>query len=754
MPENQTNEIIKMTCSIEDIRFYKEGWGIISVSADKVKQGIIQTNKYGQIILKGTMPHPKEGNMYNVTAKFLNDPKWGEQYDIISIYSAITFGENDMVGQKKFLSSLFTEKQVESMYNTLENPFETLKNNDVQKLVQVKGCGMETASRWVTRFNTSLHLGKIYTELEQYNLTNNMINKLMNKYKSPDVVIEKVKNNPYVLCTEVQGIGWETADKIALKGGMEEYCIERIGAFMIRYLDQKAQLGSSWITPDELMGAIIDTLGEEVPDENITEAIHALEDMLWWNDDKSQIGLQRYYNIEENIAKELIRIRDAESDITYSDFDNVVKHLEHQQGWQFTDEQKEGARKALDNNVTIIHGLAGSGKSTLVTLLLETLKHCSYVQTALSGRAASRMSEITGKEGYTIHRLLGYPDKSEEAKQNFTFHDENPLCYDIYILDEISMVDSYLFYYLLRAIPNGAKVICLGDQGQLESIGSGNIAYDMIQSKEIPTVALTKIHRQAAASAIITESIKIRHGEQIVEKDWTGVDTRGKLQDLTLDLYSDASNTFYKIMNAFNVEFAKPTFNILETQIIVPLKARGSVSTYEVNNAVQEIYNPEDVKKKEYLIHAKEGSYILREGDKVINEKNTYKSEPPIYNGNIGIIREIDFDAEVMIIDFVGIGEVRLDQEYWNNIKLGYAITVHKSQGSQWDYVIMGVDFSAYALLTRELLYTGITRAKHKCRLIAQTGALRMAISKEGVSVKQTHLQECLNDVAHPKIIF
>ena len=750
-------DIIKVTVAVERIRFYKNEWGIIECSIDpkRIKQGTPKLDKNGIAVFKGVMPQLQEKNLYNITAEYVEDPKFGGQYNILSIFTALDFGTGDPEGQKKFLSSIYTPLQVTNMYNALENPFQVLKDKDTVSLIKVKGCGMDTADRWIRKFEKHIGEAKIYTELEDYNLTTNMIKKLMDRYNSPELVIEKVKNNPYVLCNEVKGIGWKTADKIALEGGIGEFSTKRIAAYMVHYLDESGESGCSWITPDELMGAILEGIGEEVPDANVTEAIHELGDELWWNDDKSKIGLRKYFNIEQKIAVELIRIRDAKSKITYNDWEDTIKHLEHKQGWEYTNEQKNGVKTVLDNNITVVQGLAGTGKSTLVSAMIEVLRSYSYVQCALSGRASSRMSEITGQEGFTIHRLLGYP---QGDKQNFKFHDENPLSYDIYILDEISMVDAYLFYYLLRAIPNGAKLVCLGDPGQLESIGCGNIAHDMINSEEIPTVTLTQIHRQAAKSAIITESIKVRNGQQIITKDWVGTETRGELQDLNIDCFSDKSNTFYKIIQAFSTNMIQDDFNIMETQIIVPVKNNGAACTYELNNSVQELYNPEDKNKREHNGFSNGKAYVLREGDKVMNVVNNYKTSPPIYNGNIGIIKSIyyneDLDEEFMLIDFKGIGKVNVPREAWNSIELGYAITVHKSQGDQANHIIFGLDFTSYSLLTREMIYTGITRAKKKCDLIAQTGALRMAISKEGVSKKQTHLQQCLYDVAHPKLIF
>ena len=747
---------VKVKAEIEGIRFYRDQWGIIVCSIDKVLKGEFIGDKNG-MVFKGNMPEPVLGATYIIIADYVDDPKWGRQYNIKSIYSDVSFDKNDKNGRRKFLSNLFTPYQVEAMYEAYDDPFSILDSEDMEKLVQIKGCGIKTADNWIRKFKKNINIARIFVELEDYNLTNNMIKRLMNRYNSPDLVIEKVKTNPYILVNEVDGIGWKKADEIALAGNIKSDSPMRIGAYIVYYLNRCGEEGCSWITPDQLLGAILDNLGEEIPDENITIAIKELGNKLWWNEAKDKIGLSKYYKIEYEVANELIRIRDAESNISCSDWRERIKHLEKVQGWEFTAEQIYGIETVLNNNITVIHGLAGSGKTSVVSGVLEALNHYSSVMCALSGRAASRMSEVTGKEGFTIHRLLGYP-KGETEYQGFEFNQDNKLPYNIYILDEISMVDAKLFYFLLRAIPNGAKLICLGDSGQLESIGCGNIAYDMIHSSEIPTVELTKIHRQAAKSAIITDSIAVRNGIQIIKKDWTGVETRGELQDLELHCYSDKSNTFYNIMEIFSKLMAQKDFNIMDSQIIVPIKTKGDACTYNINNTVQELYNPSAKNKKEVTRFSNDKPFIIREGDKVINTSNNYRLSTPIYNGNIGVVKSIwyneEIDSRIMTIDFIGIGNVDIPEDYWIGIELGYAITVHKYQGSQSKNVIFGLDFTAYSLLTRELVYTGITRAQKKCYLICQTGALRYATAQQSVSNKQTHLQDCLYEVAHPKLIF
>ena len=747
---------LKMECTIKIVRYYKDNYGIILVSPNEIIKGEPRTNSRGYVTLKGEMSKPEVGKIITINATYAPDPKWGDQYILISSYPSLSLSE-DEESKYKFLSALYTEGQVESMYDTFNDPFALLDKKDVDSLVQIRGCGVKTAIHWINKFHKYKNVIIIFTKLIDYDLTNNMVNRLMERYNDPELVVDKVLTNPYILCTEVKGIGWDKADKIALKGGLKEDDPMRIGAYIVYYLDIRGEEGCSWITTDELLGAILETLGEDIPDEKITEALRLNNYRLWTNEEKTRIGLKKYYNIENRIAKELIRLRNASFDFSIpDDWRTIVSKIEKKQGWNYNQEQLEGIQRILDTNVILIQGMAGTGKTSIVNAIISILgQKYSYVQCALSGRAAARMAEVTGKTGFTIHRLLGFP-KGDKEKGSFEYHDENQLPYNIYILDEISMVDGVLFYNLLRAIPNGSKLICLGDPGQLESIGSCNIAHDMIESPEIEVVTLTQIHRQAQKSAIITQSIAIRRGHQIISKGWAGEEIQGDLKDLKLTCYSDTNKTYYEIMTSFTREMVKDDFDIMETQVIFPRRSSVPASTFELNNAIQELYNPRSKNRQERVIHSVNGTYILREGDKVMNIANNYQVNPVIYNGNIGIIKEFfsQDDEEYMKINFIGIGEVNLPKKYWISIELGYAITCHKFQGSQANVVIFGIDFTAYSLLTRELVYTGITRAKERCHLIAQNGALRFATAQEGISRKQTHLINCLNDVANPPLIF
>ena len=750
-----SNNTIECIATVEKIRFFKNNYGIISCSINKIKSGeLAKTVFKNDVIFKGTMPSPVVGNCYNIKANFESNDKWGDQYNILSMFTAVSFDTAD--GKRKFLETIFTPYQIENMYNALTDPFTALDTRNYTELVKVKGCGLSRCTEWADKFAEHIGMARILLELGDFDLTNKMVKKLMDRYRSPDVVVEKVKNNPYVLCTEVNGIGFKKADEIAMKGGISPNSVERIKAYITYYLTECGENGQSWITPDHLLGAILDTLGENIPDNKITESIRELieEKKLWTNEDKTKLGLQYYYDLATNIATELIRLRDAECNFKYDGWEDVIKRNESLQGWEYTDEQINAIKSSFTNNVMIITGYGGTGKSNTVSAILNIFKENSHVICALSGKASSVLSEYTGEEGFTIHRLLGFP---QGDKQGFVYHDDNPLPYDIVVVDEISMIGAKLFYCLLRAIPTGSKVIMLGDDGQLESIGCGNVASNMLASPEIHHNVLTKIHRQAAKSAIITESIKARQGIPLIAKDWAGSEIRGELEDFNLICYSDASNTYYKILEEFQKIKVQPDFNVMETQVIVPMKTKGMACVAQLNDILQEMCNPADKKKKETTVFRNGRQQIIREGDKVICKKNNYRIQPNIFNGSTGILKKFDFNdfgEPIWIINFRGIGEVIIPDDYWDTIELNYCGTVHSNQGSQYDNVIVGLDFGAYTLLTRELVYTAITRAKKKCIVIAQNSALRYAVGNKGLSKKQTHLIETLYNVTHPKLDF
>lgn len=754
----EENEIKAIVTLNRKIFHNGDDWGIFSVDLKENLENKAVTDYNNRITIKGNMPDLRFDTEYRIYGKLVEDKRYGKQYDIKNIAEVVQIDKNDVNSKKKYLESLFTKGQVEAMYEALNDPFQVLFDKNAVELVKVKGCGVNNANNWIDKFEKNYCYSKIFIELEEYGLTFNLVKKLYGIYGNPELVISKVKENPYTL-TEIKGIGWKRADELALKSGLGLFSTERISSYICYYLEEAGLNGRSYIPAQELMDAIIENIGEEVPDINIAQAVRKLGDKLWYSEDKENIGLMSYYKLENNIAEEFHRLLTAENNFDYSNWETVIKELEEKQGWEFSEEQKQGILTALEKNVVIIEGKAGCGKTSVSSAFCKVLDNYPRALAALAGKAGARLAEVTGEEGYTIHRLLGFPNKNPDAKSMFTYNKDNPLPYDIYIIDEVSMIGGRLFLNLLRAIPSGSKLILLGDIGQLPSIGECNVAADIIESKHIPTVSLTQIHRQAAKSAIITDSIKARQGYQIIDKDWAGIETRGELQDFTIDCYSDRNNTYYKTLQHFSNDLQKVN-SILDIQIIAPVKNQGDACTYSLNNAVQELYNPKDENKNEITCFSNGRPYVLREGDKIINNQNNYKVSSidgeslGLFNGDIGIIHSINETGKIMEVDFVGKGRYIIGKDVISNIDLAYALTCHKMQGSQSERVIVAIDYSSFVLLSREWVYTAITRAQKHCTLVAQNSALRLAISKQFASNKTTHLVQALEDKFNPRLKF
>lgn len=727
---------------------------------------------YKTFTVVGIMPYLMEDADYEISATEVENKKYGKQYQVNSINLYLPNGIESKEGQKEFLDIIFTKLQVKEMYEALDDPYMTLKDGDISSLVKVKNCGMKTAVAWIDKFKTYMPLSNAMKELSEYGLTEALLRRIVNHYKSSDIAVEIIQNKPYKLI-EVNGVGWHKCDEIAMKGGLKPDSPERIGTYILYYLQERANEGYSYIPADanteiengivsktqkpiNFIDTMIEFFGDDISDEALKGGLDYVNDQLWFSDDRKFVGLKRIYDLEMSVAENLIRIRDGENDFKYSNWKDIIKQKEIDQGWEYNEQQIEGIKAVLENQVVVITGKAGTGKSSVVDAMIAVLQGYSYAQTALSGRAAARMAEITHEEGYTIHRLLGFP-KGDRDHGGFVFHEDNKLPRDIIILDEVSMVDGELFNRLVKAIKTGSKLIMLGDTGQLECIGCMNIAADLIASKEIVSIELSQIHRQAANSGIITESIKARKGIQLIEKDWIGTEVRGKLNDLVLDCFSDKSNTFYKVMQHASSELEDGT-DIMDLMVIAP-SYKNESGVDNLNAALQSLYNPDSSEKKEVFVQKSSKAWILREGDKIINVQNDYyaknKFTAGIFNGNIGVVKNIDIDANTIAVDFQDIpGIMILPKKNWKDLELGYAITCHKAQGSQCKKVIVGLDFGSFIQLSREWVYTAMTRAIDKCYMVAQNNALRYAVSKNSISVKRTHLVNLLAYKAANKFSF
>lgn len=730
-------------------------WASFQFEVDDVISGDLVNQKHGKddhILVSGKMPHLIFGIPYYISASLRKHPKYGDQYELVRV-EPIRELTNEM-DQRRFLECILSESQVNKLYEHIDKPFDAVKASDFKLLRSVPGFGDHTVTKIVQRYQEAFIMGSAYAELAEFELTPTMLNNLISFYGSAETVLQKLKANPYSLIDEVTGIGWSKADKIARARGMPPNDPNRVQAYVSFLLNDSAKAGDTLVDTGTL-GDQAMKLDEAISSNDVRDAIYALGDQgkIYWDDAHSYVGLVKLRELELSIARELKRLMAGSgSDInTTEDCTDALHRIEAEQGWQYVPEQLEAIRMARAAPVSIITGVAGSGKSSVVYGVLGSLSQCTVAQTALSGRAAARLGELTNSEGKTIHRLLGY-----FPRLGFTYNKNNPLDYDIIVLDEVSMVGAELFLSLLEAIPTGSKLIMLGDDGQLESIGLCNIFKDMLDSGTIPVCKLTKIHRQALKSAIKTEALKVRRAELICPPLWHGIETRGELQDLTLDVFEDRETTQTRVIETYK-KWLQRGVAPSDLQVVVPMRQHGAISAQTISSIIQALVNPPSPLKTEAVIKSitaeNDIESTLRVGDLVIATVNNYKTKTvdgddcPVFNGNRGVITSIDHAAHEMIVDFDQWGKVVIPKGQWGQIDLAYALTCHKLQGSEAPYVIVALDYSAFALLTKEWLYTAITRASRHCTICAEGHALQYCIQHSNIPFKRTRLKEFLNTV-------
>lgn len=752
MPYNKSKDykeedIINVKIKLNRILFPHEGfyesgaWVLALACVTEVIKSSENLTMGQEIKIVGNLPIFEPNEEYSLIAAKEIDKKYGKQYSVLNCCKILDTSNPE--SSRLFLSKICTELQLKHLYNTYDNPIEFFETKNIEALSKVQGIGETTAKLLLTKYENNKDLADYYVKMSKYDLTPNILSKLLNHYNSPDTVIQIMETNPYRLI-DIDGIGFKKADEIALNTGViSEQSPERVKAFIIYLLTTKAEEGDSYYYLDELVDELDFSLGE-IETDILLNILHELEDnkTIWVSENRKAIGLMEYYNLEQNIAKEIFRLLNAKNKFKFDNWEKKIESLEKEQGWEFTEEQILGIKTILENQVVIIVGDAGTGKTSSVVGMLEVIgDKYEFSQTALSGRASCNMSDVTGMEGFTIHRLLGF-----NPLEGFMYDKENKLPVDGVILDEGSMVGLDIFYKLVQAIETGSKLIILGDEGQLESIGAGNLLFDMIESGIVPTVRLTKIHRQAQKSAIITEGRKIKRGEQITEKGFIGNELRGDLQDLELDIYKDKIETQSRIIKHYK-DLLNKGINYTDIQVIVPLKERGDACSYKINSIIQKIIIDTEKEKKKLIINpnAKNPTTIYV-GDKVMNTINNYQAKNlsgktiGIFNGDIGIVTDINIYKREIIVNFLTKGKIVIDSESLFGIELAYACTTHKLQGSSSPYVICGIDYSHYMLLCKQMLYTMLTRTKKYCVLCAESRALRYAISTDKVVDKQTFL--------------
>lgn len=693
--------------------------------------------KQKQSILTGNMQRLYIGSEYEVTA-FLDFNKKYNSYQYKS--KMITaLAPRTTENQAKFLESLLTENQAKNLLNAYPNVVQDVidgvDNVDVSK---IKGIGDKTWSNIKKRILDNYVISDLLLLLQPLGVTFKMINKLLSEESNPSLLKQKLLDNPYVM-TKIRGLGFKKVDQLALKLNPDiKLSSKRVYAFIDYYFEQiGSDLGHTWVLMADLKSAIND---------NIFECMDIFEDVI--NIEKehnrllyfegSKVGLKRYRNIEERIYQILKNIQSYPTlKVTDEDMGLGIERAEKEQGFEFTSEQKEIIHKSINSNVIVLTGKAGSSKTTTSRGILKVHSKYSIACTALSAKASQRITEATGYQAQTIHRLL-----KAKGLNDFEYNHDNPLPYDIILVDEASMINCPLFYNLLSAVKEGAKVIIVGDNKQLPPIGYGNIFNDMLQRKnDFCVCELTKVLRQAEQSGILSDANKIRLGEYPINSPELKI-VNGQLKDM-IYMFRDDRQAIQDLAIK-NYLSAVEIDGLDDVTIVVPRKEGCINSTLEMNLRIQDELIPQ-FSVKEMSI----GKKIFRVGAKVIQRVNNY--EKNVFNGEVGYITNIWTDMygnekqEMFSVTYKMNDSIK-NIEYCRNeleqIDLAYALTIHLSQGSGYKSVIVVIDSTHYSLLDTCLLYTAITRAKKRCMLLSEPYAFKKCLSNNKTVVRQTWLKD------------
>ena len=591
---------------------------------------------------------------------------------------------------------------------------------DIKRLYEVPGIGQKRVEKIAESWEKQKDIKNVMLFLQGYGVSTAYAAKIYRQYGKES--IDTVKTNPYKLADDIWGIGFKTADTIASKMGYEKNDLRRLKSGVTYTLSHMAEEGNVYAEEDQLVKSAIELLdADEAPVRQAISEMLQSEDLIA---DAEAIYMPPFYYAEVGTANRLNKLLDCVEGSLFNIIPDISV-ISKQTGVEYDEVQAEAIREAVSSKVMVLTGGPGTGKTTTTQGIIAALKAMGLriLLAAPTGRAAKRMSEATGMEAKTIHRLLEY-----NPKDGYKRNDDNPLEGDVLIVDECSMIDLLLMNNLMKAIPAGMRLVLVGDIDQLPSVGAGNVLRDIIDSKRIPVIRLTRIFRQAQESRIVMSAHAINKG---VFPDTSN----GKHTDFFFIQQEDpeqAVDTIVKLVKErLPNAYKRPTSDI---QVLTPMQ-RGVVGAANLNMALQTVLNPGQVSLNR-------SGYSFRQGDRVMQLRNNYDKE--VFNGDLGYIERVDMEDRTLFVCFDG-RTVEYDVSELDELTLAYATTIHKSQGSEYPIVVMPVLMTHYVMLQRNLIYTGITRAKKICVLVGTKKALSFAIRNLSVLKRNTKLKERLN---------
>ncbi|WP_415331190.1 ATP-dependent RecD-like DNA helicase [Clostridium perfringens] len=681
----------------------------------------------------GVLPHVKEGQNLKITGSWVNHSQFGKQFKVEECEEILPTSKD---GIEKYLSSGIIQGIGPVTAKKIVNKFgeDTLNilDNTIERLKEIEGIGRKKLETIIESYREQRELKNITIFLQTHGLSVNQCLKIYKKYGASSV--DTVKNNPYILCDEISGIGFKTSDKIARSLGIEIDSPFRIQSGIRYVINEFCANGHTFMPKDELIkeASNVLTVSGDIIEENIKNAALDRKIKLEKVNDKEGVFTIPNYYCELGITNRILTLAISNFQDISVDVDHLILQFEKKNNITFAESQKDAIISAFQNGIEIITGGPGTGKTTIIKCIIEIFETCGLkvLLGAPTGRAAKRMSESTGKEATTIHRMLDMGVFEKEESVFVTNAEEHSLEADVVIIDEASMIDITLMNALLKSIKVGTRLIIVGDVDQLPSVGAGNVLNDFIESGFTKVVRLKEIFRQGKESMIVVNAHKINKGEmpKLNEKGTDFFFIRNDIQEGILNTIIDLINTRLPKFNS-NLDKLK------SIQVLVPMK-KGVLGVTNLNERIQNVLNPKAPYKKEKEFR----SMVFREGDKVMQIKNNYslkwtriagKGEHEglgVFNGDMGFIESIDLEGKKLSIIFDDERRVIYDFMYLDELDLAYAITIHKSQGSEFPVVIIPAYMGAPLLMNRNLLYTGITRAKEMVVVVGIPKALKYMV--------------------------
>ncbi len=705
----------------------------------------------------GTVPFIREGQQVKLTGYYSVHKQFGSQFNIQN-YEEIMPESIDAI--EKYLSTgvihgigPITAKKIIAKFK--EQTLDILDNH-IERLKEIEGIGDKKFEIIYESYIEQQGLKDIILYFSKHGVTNSQCIKIYKKFGPNAKII--VSENPYILCEEISGIGFKTADRIALSIGIKNDSDFRIESGVKYVMNQFCALGNTYMPKENIISECKKSLvvNEEIIERIICDMSAKQKIILEKINGKEMGFLLPYYYCELGVTRKIITLGLQETQTINTDIEFEIEVFEKEQKIQFAESQKEAIIGAFNNGIEIITGGPGTGKTTIIKAIIHIYENngMKVLLAAPTGRAAKRMSESTGREAKTIHRLLemGVSDEDESV---FEKDESSPLECDVIIIDEASMIDIMLMHNLLKAIKLGTRLIIVGDVDQLPSVAPGNVLKDLIESEYIKVVRLKEIFRQGNESLIVTNAHRINQGEMPIlnkkDKDFFFIHEE-KIEDIL--------GTIIDLMKRRLPKFNSEWDILKDMQILTPMR-KGILGVLNVNERLQHVFNPPDKSKKEVKAH----DMIFREGDKVMQTKNNYLLKwtriagfgedegTGVFNGDMGFIQSIDEENKSLTIIFDEERKVIYDMTFLDELELSYSITIHKSQGSEFKVVIIPAFMGSPFLMNRNLLYTGITRAKQLVVVVGFQKALMYMIKNTTSMERYSALKYRIKNIIDENII-